>query len=421
MKKRSIGLKRLFAGFVFLLSADISLFDILPDFIGYILIISGLSVLSDIDWRASEAKSEAKKLLVLSCVKFVFSLYLPSLQKTNLLLVTFSLGILNLILIFPFIKGLFLSIDYTATRQGVMISTKKTSEISTLLLFYFVIKESFMVLPNIVSLFDPSETGNYTNTSFRIDFDALNNVLTVICFFAMIVFSILAIVKTGKYFLSLNKNKTLVESLYENYDKTVLSVVSRMTTKHTLANTSVLLSSVVFFADFYVDFIDVLPTVIGFLLVVIYAMYVTCKMKIKLGMLTISAALGFLSSLFSFAYRFYWQKQLGSAVEYAFSEKRFTFISGVLTGVLTLLTLVLLTFGISKVEKTLIGETSRTKDVLLVALSLILSAFNFILYVYPEKNPTFVFPNIIFAVFFVYFLFDRIKASKSEILGRNKN
>ena len=183
--RKSIGFKRIFAGFLFLLSPDLSIFDFLPDFIGYLLIVSGLSKLADIDERAKDARALSKRLFLLYCVKFVLSLYLASLEKTNLLLATFSLAILDVILAVPFVKDLFHSIDYTATRQGVMISSGKTAETKVLLGAFFVIKDCLMVSPCLVSLFDPSETGNFDEGTWYVDFGALTNVITVLCFLLM--------------------------------------------------------------------------------------------------------------------------------------------------------------------------------------------------------------------------------------------
>ena len=420
MIKRSIGYKRLLFGFIFLMSPDIVIVDLLPDFIGYIFIISGISVLADIDERADDAKSIAKRLLALSCIKFVLMFYMPSLEKTNLLVVTFSLAIIDIILLLPFLKQFFHSLDYTATRQGILISSKKTSEIRILTVLFLVIKDILMVAPSVISLVDPAETGNYTTAVWHIDFSALFNVLTVLAFFVSTVIFIFMTIKLSVYFVKLARNRELISRLYSNYEKNVLNVPSRMLLKRTRAFRSMIIVSPIFFIDFYVDFIEVIPTAIGFLLILIFSVYVERKMGMRTLPLTVVSVLGTLVSAISFFYRFYWQKKLGAPVEYAFADKEYTVIIAALTSILTVVVFFLLSKALSSIEERYLDETESYKGVIISGSALILAVFDYILYALPLKNVTFAFPNLIFAVFFVYVVVDRIHTVTSGILAKYK-
>ncbi len=421
MKKKNIGFLSLLFGFLFLSSPDIIIFDILPDFIGYIFILSGLSRLADIDERAADAKKLAKRLLVLAAVKFVFSFYLGALQKTNLLLVVFSLAILDLILILPFLKEFFHSIDYTATRQGVMLSSKKLSETRLVFVFFFILKDILMVLPSTVSLVDPSETGDYSSNLWYIDFKALTNVLTVISFFFMILLGLFMAVWAVRFFVYLLKNHELCRKLYENYERSVLLVPSRVISKGARQTSALLISSFFFLVDFYVDFIDVLPSVVGFLLILIYSLAVQKKLKINTVCLTVTSSLGTLISLFAFVYRFYWHRKLQASVEFAFSDKRYTLILAIGVSVFLLVSFSLALVVLSKLKETYAGERDGGRTVVLILLSAILAAFNFILYAFPEKNAAFVFPNVIFAAAFVFISYDSTKAVLQGILNKNRD
>ncbi len=420
MIKRSIGYKRLLFGFIFLMSPDIVIIDLLPDFIGYLFIISGISVLADIDERADDAKSLAKRLLALSCVKFVLMFYMPSLEKTNLLVVTFSLAIIDVILILPFLKQFFSSLDYTATRQGILISSKKTSEIKSLTVLFLFLKDTLMVAPSVVSLFDPAETGYYGSSVWHIDFSALFNVLTVLAFFLMTLAFILMIFKLSFYFVKLARNRELVSRLYSNYEKNVLSVPSRMLLKRTRAFRSMIIVSPLFFVDFYIDFVEMIPTAVGFLLIFIFSLYVQRKMGMRTLPLILVSGLGIISSCASFFYRLYWHEKLGAAVEYAFADKEYTMIFAVVTSALTLLVFFLLSKALFAIEERYLDEAEHYKGIIIAGSSAILAVFNFILYALPLKNATFAFPNLIFAVFFVYVVIDRIHSVSSRILAKYK-
>ncbi len=421
MKKRNIGFLYLLFGFLFLSSPDILIFDFLPDFIGYFLILAGLSRLADIDERAMDAKRGAVKLLVLSSVKFVLSFYLASLHKTNLLLVAFTLATLNVVLIIPFLKDLFHSIDYTATRQGVTLSQKKITEAHILFVMFFVIKDILMVVPSVISLVDPAETGDFDSRFWYIDFKALSNVLVVLCFFFMALFGLFMALKCVMFFRYLLKNRELCEKLYENYDRTVLQVPSRLISKATTQTRAAILVSLVFFVDFYIDFIDVLPTVVGFLLMFLFSVILQKKMQISTRVLSLLSLVGTVVSAAAFYYRFYWQKQLGAAIEYSFSAKKYTLILALASTVLMFLSLLLSFKAVSDTAKKYLGTARTSRFALLSVLSLVLAVFDFILFAYPEMNSTFVFPNIIFAAAFVAIAYDFVKEVSAEILNRYKN
>ena len=420
MKKR-MGFLYLFFGFVFLYSPDVSIFDFLPDFIGYILILSGLSRLADIDGRAYDALVIAKRLLVLSLVKFASSLFLSSLHKTDLLLVTFSIAILDLILILPFLNNFFHSVEYTALRQGVDVSHKKIYDMKAFAVLFFVIKDVLMVVPSVVSLFDPSETGNFDNNNWYIDFVAITNILTVTVFFIMSLMFVVAFVKNALFFRYLMKNKTLAERLYDNFERSVLLVPSRMISKHTKSLFSLAVFSFVFFVDFYIDFIDVLPTFIGFFVIFLFSVGLWRKMKVKTLALTCLSFAGTVTSFASFVYRRNCSKVLGGALEYAFTREKYAFVFGVANAVLILLTLFFFFEKYWEVKTKYTEPSKSAKKLATTFLSAGIAVFNFILYVFPQHNVIFVFPSIIFAVVFVITAIDFVKGIKAEILYKYKN
>ncbi len=419
--KKKMGFLHLFFGFVFLYSPDVSIFDFLPDFIGYILILSGLSRLADIDERAYEAHVIAKRLFILSLVKFGASLFLPSLHKTDLLLVTFSLAILDLILILPFLNNFFHSVEYTALRQGVEVSHKKIYDMKAFAVLFFVVKDVLMVAPSIVSLFDPSETGNFDNNNWYIDFVAITNILTVTVFFIMSIMFVFAFVKNALFFRYLMKNKNLVERLYENFERNVLLVPSRMISKNTKSLFTLALFSFVFFADFYIDFIDVLPTFAGFFVIFLYSVGLWRKMKVKTLAITLLSLIGTAVSFASFLYRRNCAKILGGAIEYAFTKERYALVFGVANAVLIFATLLLFFEKCWDVKNKYTEPSKSAKQLMVSVLSAGIAIFDFVLYVFPQHNVIFVFPNVIFAVFFVVMAIDFVKSVKNEILYKYKN
>ena len=69
----SLGL--IFAGTVFFALPNFNMFDIMPDFIGAILIMSGLSKLQWIDGNFEDARKGAKYLLWVSVLRLVLCIF----------------------------------------------------------------------------------------------------------------------------------------------------------------------------------------------------------------------------------------------------------------------------------------------------------------------------------------------------------
>ena len=420
MKKHTMGYKRLLIGFIFLLSPDISIFDLLPDFIGYALILSGLSRLADIDERAFDSRALAKRLFVLSIVKFIFGMSIGGLQKTNLLLVSFSLAVLDLILIIPFIKEFFHSLDYTATRHGINVSEKKNSELKTLSVFFFIVKDVLSTLPSFISLVDPSETGDYTSDLWQVDFSALFNVLTLLAFLIMALLFVFMTVKACAYFLPVCRNRELCESLYANYDRSVLQVPSRVISKSVKGTLPFITAAMIFAFDFYIDFIEVLPTAIAFLLIAIYSILASCRLKINTSLLTVVSVLGTIASVIALAYRVFWQRRLGDGMEYGFSGQAYSLVIGIAVLVLTSAVFLLLWISLARLEEKYLDGEKSSSTLLLAVAGVILAVFNFIIYTHPQYNPSFVFPNIIFSVFYVYVAIERVRSVSNRILTKYK-
>jgi len=71
-----LGFRKIFIGLLFMFDFRINGFDILPDFIGYIFIFSGLALLVDLNHRFETAKKFALPLIVISIFD-IFQLNIP--------------------------------------------------------------------------------------------------------------------------------------------------------------------------------------------------------------------------------------------------------------------------------------------------------------------------------------------------------
>lgn len=106
----------LIAGCVFLLNPTVNLIDVLPDVVGYLLILKGIDKLSDLDGKLYSAKKKLKAAAWIAAVKFLVMFLTPVMDSTWYLLFAFCFGILEMIYGIPAFVELFGGISYLEMR-----------------------------------------------------------------------------------------------------------------------------------------------------------------------------------------------------------------------------------------------------------------------------------------------------------------
>ncbi len=104
------------AGMIFLFNPHIHIIDVLPDVIGYMLILHGLSKISDLERNLLAAKNRFFKLAWLSAAKLACLLILPIFDETLYLIFTFCFGILEILWMLPAFIDLFHGISFLEER-----------------------------------------------------------------------------------------------------------------------------------------------------------------------------------------------------------------------------------------------------------------------------------------------------------------
>ncbi|MBQ7309799.1 MAG: hypothetical protein IJW87_06435 [Clostridia bacterium] len=103
-------------GCIFLFNPFINIVDILPDFIGYLFILRGLSELSDLDRNLHSARKQFKASMWVSLVKTFALLGFMIYDSTWYLILTFSFGLLECMYLVPGFINLFYGISYLEGR-----------------------------------------------------------------------------------------------------------------------------------------------------------------------------------------------------------------------------------------------------------------------------------------------------------------
>lgn len=385
---------------VFLFSPDISLFDLMPDFIGWFLIVLGLGRLADIEIRAEDAKHLAKRMILFSAVKAVLSLFSLRFSSADLLLAAFCYAIVEIITVIPFTANLFKALDYTSMRVSSPLDSDKLNTAKWYLLVFFAIKNAIAVLPATGSLFDSSMTGEYASDTWFVDFAAMLRMFILLGFVISAVTSVVMLVYFLPFWIRIVKNRDLNGKMLAHRKVSVLDVPACMVRKNTSFVLGFFTPALVFFFDFYLDGIDVLPTFAGFAVVLAGSVYAKKYMKQSCMPLICVSALGFVVSLTAFLYRFIPLAKNKFVIDYNFSAKPLTLPLALLTSLLVIVTVILTYRLAGRFNESFTKYKLEDSLVLYMLGGAVLGAFDFVLYSYPNMNTTFVFPSLIFGTAF---------------------
>ncbi len=164
MKEKSsiFPVSALIAGVLILFNPNASLIDLLPDCIGYALILYSLRHISAFVPYMQEAADGFRRLFYLTLIKLpalVLMLTLAS-QRVTITLFSFSFAVLELVFLFPALTNFFEGLFYLGQRFGCesAILDKKehggASAVRTTTYVFFAVKMTLSTLPDFLLLFE---------------------------------------------------------------------------------------------------------------------------------------------------------------------------------------------------------------------------------------------------------------------------
>ncbi len=144
-------LKYIIIALVFWFNPLVSNVDILPDIVGYLLIIKAFSKASYVYTCASELCTSAKKMCIISGVKIFSVFMISSFDITMSLLLSFSFALFELVFGVPFIIKLFETVMYLASLENHYAHANAT-KIKRLTIGAFAARLILAVLPDLTAL-----------------------------------------------------------------------------------------------------------------------------------------------------------------------------------------------------------------------------------------------------------------------------
>ena len=259
---------KLFLGCVFLFTPNVSLFDLLPDFIGFALLLSAIREASYIFPHFDEAYRAFKRMLYVSVAKLPASLLMLSIASKNMdersMVTVFSLAfaVLDLVFLLPAFRSLWEGFVYIGEREGVQVCLEDGAggSIDSLTLFtmiFLVTKHVMSTLPEmtLLSLFE--KIGSLDPGAFNIA--TLYPVFAVLGAIIVSVLGILWLAKIRRFLSALGADETFAALLAQKETEHGEGIALRTERKRSLTFLYLLLGASLFLIDPVFDDRDVLP------------------------------------------------------------------------------------------------------------------------------------------------------------------
>ena len=273
--KKSIG--KIALGLIFLFNPAITVVDLVPDFIGCLLIISGLGSLLDLSDSMEEARVNFLRLFWISLSHipaFAMMIFISSnfiSEKTSILVFSFVYAVVEFVLVNNALTALIDGFVYVGERydgdscfyeigrEGKHIDVSHLRAFSTI---FLVLTKGLSVLPNLVYLYDTSlGYGTVTSPYMRNPVEFIG-ILTVICIIPATIVGVMWAIRAFKYVKGISHDDAFVARLdVAASDKSVQNTAAykfRRTTTAALITYAACVLSV----DFYVEEFNIIPDIV---------------------------------------------------------------------------------------------------------------------------------------------------------------
>ncbi len=282
-------LSLVFLGLVFFASPNFNLFDITPDFIGVLLIMTGISKIYMNDENIKDARKSAKFLFWISVLRFVMCVFANSGHNDYLMPFAFIVCVLETIFMISVFKDLYLGLEYTLMRADCEKLIKGTSEAFTMAFIFTVASKLLEFFPYICDIVRvDAELSLDSNVSGLAAFAQMKNYFLAASLLFGAILGFIYIAVTAKAWFPIIKSKEYSAFLCEKYQGYLVTERE----KHLaciIGRTYFLLTASVFFMfDFYIDGINIIPTCISVLLILsaIFTLSKTAEVKKLPALLT---------------------------------------------------------------------------------------------------------------------------------------
>lgn len=214
-----MGFAYLIAGCFFLLNPSISIFDLLPDFIGYACILKGLSKVSKLSSDFETAYGAFRNLFIITLGRMFTLVLAGGDDQTWLLIVVFCFGLIEGYFSLKAFMSMFEGFCYTAERGESTSVFDKWSETRLLTTIFLIARQALCILPEL-SLLSSENYGEVTSNGINslVQYRLIFNIFAAIVSLA---FGIYWFIRIRSYLNKVRGDKVYIDMLEEKYRYTV--------------------------------------------------------------------------------------------------------------------------------------------------------------------------------------------------------
>ena len=263
---RNMGIGCLVAGALFLFDPFVGIFDFLPDAIGYLLIARAFYYLADLDDRLAEARRAALRLSLaglarLAAMILTFAFVSASEQPVFILLATFSLGVVDLILLLPMWRHIGNGLLYLGSRAGAteLLSTHGSRSACewyvSVTSVFFIVREVLAVLPEVTVLTHESGGAEWSDGSLYLYIGIFRLMGCVVS----LVLGLAWLFLTVRFVQMMRSDKPFVSALHTKYQTEVAVRHDLFAMRAVKTSLAALVAATVLSADLYIEGVSMLP------------------------------------------------------------------------------------------------------------------------------------------------------------------
>lgn len=267
---KTFGISAIIAAVFFLFNPEIIYIDVLPDAVGFLLILLGLRRMRDICAYIEESYRKFRNMLIVSAVKILTVIWLFGVNQyerpTVMLLLTFVFGVIDIIWLIPAWNALFDGMTYLADtcggtaplRQGKRTASCSYSDTMKRFTAVFVVLKAILTTLPEFSVMSEQLYDDKVMDWYR--FIGLFRGAAAI---VLLIFGIVWLVRIVRYFRSLIKDEDFIFGLHGKYNKEILPKKGLFTCRRIALVMTLFCAAALLTLDITVDRVNLIPDVLS--------------------------------------------------------------------------------------------------------------------------------------------------------------
>lgn len=216
------------AGFVILFNPVFNIIDLLPDFIGVLLIYAGLTKTATLNEDVASARKKMLYLALVDIAKLICIGFLNEQDGTRYLMFATIFGVLECICFIPAVCDLFIGVEHlgmtydsasvnrTYRGKGKSGAVREYSDTAKKVAIAFYIFRNFMALAPELTELQAYEHSGFVDPRV-VNYSMLKMSLHTLSAFFVLIFSVIYLQKTVGFWISVKRDRPFCDALQSKY------------------------------------------------------------------------------------------------------------------------------------------------------------------------------------------------------------